>query len=60
MSNTLSPIGIEPKWVWQQKRRNNLAGAINRYLEAGIEVNPLWVEEYNQLEKEIEINKTKL
>jgi hypothetical protein len=43
------PIGIEPKQVWENQRLLSLRGAIQRYLEAGLRIEPKWIEEYNEL-----------
>ena len=43
------PLGIEPKWIWEEKRMKELGNAIVRYLEVGKKIPIEWVVEYNQL-----------
>lgn len=47
------PIGIMPKWLWEEQRLHDLHSAIQRYLDVGMTVNPEWIEEYNELSKRI-------
>ena len=48
-----NPIGIEPKWVWEETRLNNLDLAIARYYNENIEIPIEWVEERNGLIKSV-------
>ena len=41
------PIGVMPKRLWVESRKEELKGAINRYLEAGFEIPKEWVDEFN-------------
>ncbi len=41
--------GIMPRYIWDYKRLNNLLDAINRYIEANLEIPLEWIEEYNEL-----------
>jgi len=43
------PIGIEPKFIWQEKRFKHLKEAINRYQESNLPLRQVWVTEYNEL-----------
>lgn len=48
------PIGIMPEHIWKRKRYSDLCCAIGRYVLAGMEPPPEWVEEGQRLLKEIE------
>jgi hypothetical protein len=39
------PIGIEPEFVWIERRFWSLAGACTRYSEAGLPIRDEWKEE---------------
>jgi len=47
------PIGLCPKNIWERnvkiKRLNEVSSAIARYYQAGLKINPEWIEEYNEL-----------
>jgi len=43
------PIGIEPQFIWQEKRFKHLKEAINRYQESNFPIRQVWVTEYNEL-----------
>lgn len=43
------PLGVMPRRLHDEKRREELQAAIIRYAEAGQPVDPAWVEEYNEL-----------
>ena len=47
--NKLYPLGLAPKWVWQNNRITQIIEAMNRYITAGREIPIRWVEEYNEL-----------
>ena len=47
--NELYPLGLAPKWVWQNNRITQIIEAMNRYITAGREIPIRWVEEYNEL-----------
>ena len=47
--NELYPLGLAPKWVWQNNRITQIIEAMNRYITAGREIPIIWVEEYNEL-----------
>lgn len=47
------PIGIIPKKIWIEQRINEIRRAVNEYINAGMRVNVEWIEEYNQLLKEL-------
>lgn len=46
--NNAPPLGIMPKTIWQEQRRVELAGAIQRYLEANLPLLPEWITEWNE------------
>lgn len=52
-STTPVPIGVKPKWLHDElvnkERFEDLCGAISRYYNAGLKINPEWIEEYNEL-----------
>lgn len=43
------PLGISPRYLHDEQRCGQLAGAISRYVEAGYQLPSEWVEEYNEL-----------
>lgn len=43
------PLGVMPHWIWVEKRINELGRAIAEYVTEGLEINPEWVTEYNNL-----------
>ncbi len=51
------PLGIMPKWLWQERRFNELCGAITRAYNASWEIHIEWVEEYNELVREMRARK---
>jgi|688.fasta_scaffold380320_2 hypothetical protein len=52
------PIGIDPKIVWLEKRRDDLYEAINRYKRASLDPNIEWLEELIKLEIKIKRERT--
>lgn len=42
-----TPIGIEPRYIWEKKRIKELKSAIKRFIAAGKEIPIEWVNEYN-------------
>jgi hypothetical protein len=47
------PIGIQPKYIWKSKRIVDLSFAIERYRVANLPIPIEWVEEYNELLREV-------
>lgn len=43
------PLGLIPKYHYEYQRLQDIIGAINRYLEAELEVPVIWLEEYNEI-----------
>lgn len=50
---TKPPLGVIPKWIHDEHRREDVGSAIIRYVEACLPVDPEWVEEYNSLTEAI-------
>ena len=50
----MKPIGVMPKLIWQEKRQYELGMAILRRIEGWHDIPQEWVEEYNELAKELE------
>lgn len=51
MKSKRPPSGITPRFLWDEKRRDDIRGAIIRYLDADKPIPPEWVEEYNELRR---------
>lgn len=49
---TKPPLGDMPKYIWNRKRQEELAAAMQRYLEAGKSIPREWIDEYNELSDE--------
>lgn len=47
------PLGITPKYVKNLERRQEILDAVSRYVEANMQIPIEWVEEYNELIKNI-------
>jgi hypothetical protein len=45
------PIGIMPRYIWDEIRLRELAAAISRYVAVYRPVPAEWIEEYNELLK---------
>ena len=47
------PLGIMPRVLFEEhkniERYYDLCGVISRYYNAGMKINPAWIEEYNDL-----------
>ena len=43
------PLGVMPRDIWERKRKEELAEAMARYLEAGMKIPTEWIEEYNEI-----------
>ena len=45
----MPPLGVEPKWCWEERTRidriNAVTAAIQRYMEAGMFVPQAWIDE---------------
>ncbi len=52
--NTPPPIGIEPRIIWLERRRDALYETINTYRARLKAPSIVWLEELVQLEKEIQ------
>jgi phage gp29-like protein len=49
INNVKPPLGVIPIYIWDSKRKEELAAAIDRYLNAGERIPEEWVEEYNEI-----------
>jgi len=49
----LPPLGLTPKWFWQGQRITEIIKALDRYIQAELEIPIEWVEQYNELVAEI-------
>lgn len=52
------PIGLMPKSIWKEHRLLEVSAAIQRYLDAGCLIPLKWIEEYNELIKEVDDGET--
>lgn len=43
------PLGVMPKYIWDEKRIDELREAIQRYLKGFYSIPIEWVDEYNKL-----------
>lgn len=43
------PLGLTPKYLWDEKRLNELQRVIADYYNANLQINVDWIEEYNEL-----------
>lgn len=49
------PVGLRPRWVWEELRYQEVAEAICRYASAGLPVPTEWVEELHELSNRMRI-----
>lgn len=49
------PLGITPKWFWDERRRDEIKEGIIRFMEANHTIPQNWVDEYNDLVKEKDV-----
>lgn len=47
------PLGIMPQRIWKEKRFDELGEAILRYVREEFPIDPQWIEEWNNLIKEL-------
>lgn len=43
------PQGIMPKYIWDERRRDEIKEAIVRFIEVNRTIPVKWIEEYNEL-----------
>ena len=43
------PLGVEPRYVWEEARRQKLRRAITAYMAEDLMVPECWIEEWNEL-----------
>lgn len=48
------PVGIKPRLIWLEERRDMLYSTIERYRQAKCNVVPEWLDELSGLEREIQ------
>lgn len=48
------PLGVMPRDIWDRKRQEELADAMERYLEAGMKIPAEWIKEYNEISDRLE------
>jgi hypothetical protein len=48
------PIGLMPRKLWLERRLADVFAAIDRYMAAGVRVQPEWCDERDQLTLELE------
>nr|WP_162985123.1 hypothetical protein [Bacillus subtilis] len=59
MSNySKPPLGLTPKWVYDEMRIDEVKSAMYRYLQVDKKIPEEWLEEYNALTETIKRNKT--
>lgn len=51
MANIKPPIGIKPKFVWEEERIGDLLEAMLRYSNVGWVIPKEWIEELDELNK---------
>lgn len=47
------PIGIMPKWLWDEQRKKDIEAAIIRYACAGMEIPIEWIQELKEINPSI-------
>lgn len=52
------PLGVKPRWAWEEERASDLSEAMQRYLDAGVEIPEEWNMEFNELYSKIMSKKT--
>lgn len=43
------PMGCAPRYIRDEQRAEEIRQAVIRYLQAGLSINPEWIEEYNEI-----------
>lgn len=47
------PLGLMPRYIWEERRMYEVVGAIHRYMEARYEIPLEWLEELSYLNKRL-------
>lgn len=47
------PIGVMPRYIWKEKRLADIKSAMHRYTDSFKRIPLEWIEEYNELVKEV-------
>lgn len=45
------PVGLMPKYIWDEQRHEEVKDAIRRYLSEDCQIPTEWIEEYNSFLK---------
>lgn len=53
------PLGIKPKWLYDEQRLNSLYEAIIRYIDAGMLPSIEWIQEMHELQKDVNSRETR-
>lgn len=51
------PLGLRPRFIWEEERLDEIDAAVKRYLEDGKEIPTEWVAEYSELKYKINTSK---
>lgn len=51
--NIKPPLGLTPKYIWEEKRLQEISEAIGRYAAISAQIPQEWLEEYNELAEKI-------
>lgn len=52
-SHNIPPLGVTPKYIWEENREAELRQAIERYIKSNYLVDPAWTTEHNKLSAKI-------
>lgn len=52
------PLGLMPRKLWNEQRYNDICSAMSRYNDCGKQIPNEWIEEYNELTKQFELNQS--
>ena len=45
------PLGLTPRFIWIEQRKQDIIDAVRRYTEANKEIPTEWINEYNEILK---------
>ena len=58
---TCPPIGIEPEFIWKEKRLYDLVQTVSRYIDSrAVEPKPEWFSEIHKLIGDLQTNTSRL
>lgn len=49
MCETKPPLGVPPRYIWEDRRKQDLARAIHEYIHEGREPRITWIDELRSL-----------